>query len=90
MFAPFSTRPDCCFELLPSPACQGSHFLIALIPLTRYVAMMIPRSIPVVILTSSSQERDIVESYRLGVNSYISKPIDFEKFAGAVSEIGLF
>ncbi|MEP0822625.1 MAG: response regulator [Ignavibacterium sp.] len=48
------------------------------------------RSIPVVILTSSRQERDIVESYRLGVNSYIIKPIDFEKFAEAVSEIGLF
>jgi len=48
------------------------------------------RSIPVVVLTSSHQERDIVESYTLGVNSYIIKPIDFEKFAEAVSEIGLF
>lgn len=48
------------------------------------------RSIPVVVLTASTQERDIVESYRLGVNSYIVKPLDFEKFAEAVSEVGLF
>lgn len=48
------------------------------------------RSIPVVVLTASTQERDIVESYRLGVNSYIVKPVDFEKFAEAVSEVGLF
>lgn len=48
------------------------------------------RSIPVVILTASTQEREIVESYRLGVNSYIVKPLDFEKFTEAVSEVGLF
>lgn len=48
------------------------------------------RVIPVVVLTSSKEERDIVESYRLGVNAYIVKPVDFEKFANAVSEIGYF
>lgn len=46
--------------------------------------------IPVVVLTSSREERDIVESYRLGVNAYIVKPVDFEKFVRAVSDIGLF
>ena len=46
--------------------------------------------IPVVVLTSSKEEKDIVESYRLGVNAYIVKPVDFEKFVSAVTEIGLF
>ena len=46
--------------------------------------------IPVVVLTSSKEECDIIESYRLGVNAYIVKPVDFEKFVTAVSEIGLF
>jgi len=46
--------------------------------------------IPIVVLTSSTEERDIIESYQLGVNSYIVKPIDFDKFMDAVSELGLY
>jgi two-component system response regulator len=46
--------------------------------------------IPVVLLTSSKEERDIIESYKLGVNAYIVKPVEFEKLVSAVSDIGLF
>jgi len=46
--------------------------------------------IPVVILTSSKEDRDVIESYTLGVNAYIVKPVDFDKFVKAITEIGLF
>ena len=48
------------------------------------------RRIPVVVLTSSTEERDVVESYELGVNSYIQKPLDFDQFVRCVGELGLY
>jgi len=46
--------------------------------------------IPVVMLTSSKEERDVIESYKLGVNAYIVKPVDFDQFVKAVTQAGLF
>jgi two-component system response regulator len=48
------------------------------------------RTIPVVMLTSSSEERDLVESYQLGVNSYIVKPVDFDQFTEVARVLGLY
>ncbi|MDO5835849.1 MAG: response regulator [Methanobacterium sp.] len=48
------------------------------------------RKIPVVVLTSSQEDRDVVESYKLGVNSYVSKPVEFDDFLEAVSTLGLY
>ncbi|MFA5012076.1 MAG: response regulator [Ignavibacteria bacterium] len=50
----------------------------------------ITKRIPVVVLTSSKESRDIEECYKLGVNSYVVKPLDFEKFLDAVSNLGLY
>ncbi len=48
------------------------------------------KTVPVVVLTSSQEERDLVESYDLGVNAYVVKPVDFHEFIDAVKELGLF
>jgi CheY-like chemotaxis protein len=48
------------------------------------------RMIPVVVLTSSREEKDMVASYRLGVNAYVVKPVDFHEFVEAIKELGVF
>ncbi len=48
------------------------------------------RLLPVIMLTSSNEDKDKVESYKLGVNSYIRKPVDFNQFASAVHDLGLY
>jgi len=48
------------------------------------------RLVPVVVMTSSQEEEDIMESYRLGVNSYVVKPVDFDKFVQSVADLGLY
>lgn len=48
------------------------------------------RAVPIVMLTSSREEQDLVESYRLGVNAYVVKPVDFGRFVDAVKQVGMF
>jgi Response regulators consisting of a CheY-like receiver domain and a winged-helix DNA-binding domain len=48
------------------------------------------RMIPVVVLTSSHEEKDMVASYKLGVNAYVVKPVDFHEFVNAIKELGIF
>jgi CheY-like chemotaxis protein len=48
------------------------------------------KAIPVVVLTSSKEERDLIDGYRLGVNAYAQKPVDFEQFSETVRQIGMF
>ena len=48
------------------------------------------RTIPIVVLTSSREEKDLMESYHLGVNSYIVKPVDFDQFSNCLKEIGMY
>jgi len=48
------------------------------------------KNIPVAVLTSSKEDRDVIASYQLGVNSYISKPVDFDEFTRVVSELGYY
>ena len=58
--------------------------------LRRLRADPLTRRQPVVILTSSKEERDLVESYELGANSYVRKPVDFNQFVEAVNQLGLY
>ncbi len=50
----------------------------------------VTKHVPVVVLTSSNEEKDLLKSYSLGVNSYVRKPVDFEQFLEAAKQLGLF
>ncbi len=58
--------------------------------LQRIRASEATRLLPTVILTSSKQEEDLIQGYRLGVNSYVRKPVDFNEFVEAVRQVGLY
>jgi len=79
-----NNKPKVVFLDLKLPKVDGLEVL------RRIKSDEITKVIPIVVLTSSTEERDIIESYQLGVNSYIVKPIDFDKFMDAVSELGLY
>jgi CheY-like chemotaxis protein len=69
---------------LKLPKVDGKEVLVRIKSDTR------TKMIPVVVLTSSKEQSDLVESYKLGVNSYIVKPVNFEGFAAAVQEVGMY
>jgi two-component system, response regulator len=77
-------RPRVVFLDLKLPKIDGTEVL------RRVRAEERTRSLPVVVLTSSQEERDINECYKLGVNSYVVKPVEFDKFYKAVGDLGMY
>jgi CheY-like chemotaxis protein len=77
-------RPKVIFLDLKLPKIDGVEVL------RRIRADARTKAMPVVVLTSSQEERDITESYRLGVNSYVVKPVEFDRFYKTVSDLGTY
>lgn len=80
----FGTPPKVVFLDLKMPKVDGIEVLRSIRGDPR------TRAIPVAILTSSKEQRDIVEGYKLGVNAYVQKPVDFDAFRSVIEQIGLF
>jgi len=86
-------------EFLLSPDKQLPHLVLLDLKLPRLDGLRVlqrlrsePRTqlLPIVVLTSSDEDRDVIEGYRLGANSYIRKPVDFDQFSEAVRQLGLY
>ncbi|MGE0704680.1 MAG: response regulator [Vicinamibacterales bacterium] len=84
LLSPESPLPDLVLLDLKLPRLDGLQELRRLREEER------TRLLPIVVLTSSDEERDVIEGYRLGANSYVRKPVDFSQFADAVSHLGLY
>jgi len=79
-----SNRPKVVFLDLKLPKIDGLEVLQAI------KSNELTKVIPVIIVTSSKEEKDVVESYNLGVNSYIVKPVEFDVFVDVISHLGLY
>jgi DNA-binding response OmpR family regulator len=86
-------------EFLLDPSKPAPHLVLLDLKLPRVDGLEVLRRLraerrtallPIVVLTSSDEERDVIEGYRLGANSYIRKPVDFNQFSEAVRNLGLY
>ena len=84
LFAPGARMPDLILLDLKLPKVSGLEVL------QRLREDLRTHELPIVVLTSSDEEKDIVESYTLGANSFIRKPVDFDEFIDAVRQLGLY
>lgn len=84
LFGEGAIRPQLILLDLKLPKIEGLEVL------RRIRESDVTRMLPVVVLTSSDEERDIVRSYKLGVNSYIRKPVNFNDFAEATRQLGMY
>jgi two-component system, response regulator len=84
LFAPTNPMPKLILLDLKMPRINGLEVL----RIIKNDATL--KVIPVVVLTSSKEDRDVIESYQLGVNAYIVKPVNFNEFIEAVAQLGLF
>ena len=84
LFGPNRIKPQVILLDLKLPKIEGLEVL------RRIRESEETRMLPVVVLTSSDEERDVVRSYQIGVNSYIRKPVDFNEFAEATRQLGVY